>query len=567
MNDIEILNYFPEKSFFPYQKESILNIYDNFLNGSEIVFYEGPFGLGKTVIAKTFANMFKKTYYLTASKGLQKQLITKYPDIKQVKGSDNFPCLIDPKKTKAKAICTIDKERCDHKPIREANTLTYDFDNLCDYWKQKVEAIESKISAHNYDYMITELKYVGDFRYPRSTSHDLKELSLGIFDEAHNIGIKVLHHFDIVLTRTFLSSCSISFPFYETPDKWIEWLIDLNSVQIPYNMKELTDLYKTSTSEATKESCASKLESLESLSQRINVLLKHYNANKHMWIFVPKLYDDNTMQSLKVIPIIVSPFVEDTLFQYFDKKLLMSSTILDPYIMINDLGLKGRKMNYVRYPCPFPLENRPIYPLNIGRLDYESRSANMDSVVKAIEIIMELFPEKKGIIHSNSFTINNYITDYIKRSCFERIVTHSGKGTKNYQHSIQEHIESDYPSVICSPSLIEGIDLPGKLAEFQIIVSLFYDNINESPQLQERQRIEPLYYQWLASVKTIQATGRPLRGMSDICPTFYLDSRFNYFVLKNKSLLSQWWTSAIQPTPHKYSYISDEATKITKDKK
>jgi len=564
MSDIEILNYFPEKSYYPYQKEIILDIYDNFMKGSEIVFCEAGWGIGKTIIAKCLANYFKKSFYMTASKGLQHQLITKYPDIKQIKGSNNFLCKLDEKKTKDKAICTVEKERCDHKPIRENNTLTYDFDNLCDYYKHKVEAIESKISAHNYDYIITELKYVGDFRYPRSSSKDLKELSLGIFDEAHNIGLKVLHHFDITLTRTFLSSCSIMFPFCESPDKWVEWLQDLNSVQIPYNMRELTDLYKTTTHDATKETCASKLEKLESLSQRINVLLKYYNANKHMWIFVPKLFDDGTMNSLKIIPIIVSPFVEDTLFQYFDKKLLMSSTILDPYIMINDLGLNGRKMNYVRYPCPFPLENRPIYPLNIGRLGYEDRSQNMPSAIKAIEIIMALFPDKKGIIHSNSFLLNNYIADYINRPCFERIITHTNKGTKTYQHALQEHIEADYPSVISSPSLIEGVDLPGELAEFQIIVSLFYDNVFESPQLQERKKIEPRYVEWLASVKTIQATGRPIRSMTDICPSFYLDSRFNYFVIRNKDLLSQWWTSAIQKTPHKYSYISDEATKIIK---
>lgn len=561
---MSILDYFPEKEYYPYQKDTILNIFDSFNAGAEIVFCESPFGTGKSVIAKTLANYFKKSYILTASRGLQEQYTKKYPDIKEMSGSNNSPCLIEPKKTKAKAKCTIEKEQCEHKPKRIGDGFEYDFDNLCLYWQRKVDAISSHISVHNYDYLITELKFVGDFRYPRSNSTDLKDLSIGIFDEAHNIGMKILHHYDITLSSQFLLSCGIPFPVCDSNDKWVDWIDDLKKVQIPHQVKILEDLANDSkTHIVLREQIPDKIEKLDSLNARISVLLKHYATNKHMWLFTPKLFDDGSMNSLQVIPIIVSPFVEESLFQYFDKKLLLSSTILNPHIMINDLGLKGRKMNFIGVPCPFPLENRQIYPLNIGLFDYENQDRNLPRLTEAVKIIMDLFPDKKGLVHSNSFYLNNHVFDTLPHKYSDRIITHRGGTTsKSYINAIEEHLKSDKPSVLMTPSAIEGVDLPGKQSEFQICFKLSYDNFVDNPQLKVRKSIDPQFYEWNACVKEIQRTGRSIRSMTDIASTFHCDSRFNYFVNKNKDIIPKWWSAAIQPTPHKYSYIVEEVNKI-----
>lgn len=561
----EILSLFPEKEFFPYQKESILNVYDAFNKGAEIVFLEAPWGTGKTVIGKTFANFFNKTFYLTGSKELQKQILSKYPDVKTVSGRGNFPCLLEPKKSCAKAKCSVGKrEKCSHKPRRETSKLIYDFENLCDYWKQKVEAIEAKISIHNYDYFITETNHVGDFNFPRNyESNNLRDLSLGILDEAHNIGIKILQHYIINISRIFLASIGIPFPTYSTNDEWVTWLQDIKSVDIPANIISLTSQYDDpKTPEFQREKIPDKIENLEDFAEKINLLLSSYGNNKYVWMFIPKTDTNNMMINLKIIPIIVSPFVEEMLFKSFDRKLLMSSTILNPHILIDDLGLKGRRMNYISVPCPFPVSHRLIYPLNIAKFDYENIADHMPLITKTVELIFDLFPNKKGNIHSNSFSMNNYVLDTLSQKYSDRIISHrGGSNLKKYQHAIEEHRASDYPSVIMSPSIIEGIDFPGAESEFQIIFKLFYDNENENPQLKERRKIDPVYYQWLATTKLIQATGRPIRSMTDIAPTFFLDSRLGYFLKKNKNLIPSWWRQSVVDTPHIYSYISEQANK------
>lgn len=520
---------------------------------------EAPPGTGKSIVGKTFSNLFKKTYYLTATKGLQNQIIAKYSDVKSITGRSNHPCFIAPKLTSNKAKCVTEKEfRCSHKPKRIDTGFEYNFNDLCSYWKEKITAIEAKTSIHNYDYYIVEVNHVGDFNYPRNygASQDLSELSLGIFDEAHNIGIKILKHYEINLSRTFFNSVGIPFPTqFENNDEIINWLQNVKEKEIPEQITILK-IHLKSPTPVEEEQILIKLEKLEELSSKINLLLENYLKHKEIWMFIPKIDTFNSITSLKIIPVIISPFVENTLFRYFDRKLLLSSTFLSPQIVVNDLGLKGKRMNYISVPCPFPLEHRPIYPLNIGRLGYDELSLNAPKITKAVEIILNLFPNKKGNIHSNSYTLNNYVLDTLSRKSSERIISHRGEGLKSYQHALTEHLEADYPSVLMSPSIIEGIDLPGIQSEFQIIFKLFYDNLKENPQLEARKRSDPQYYEWLACVKTIQATGRPIRSMQDIAPTFYCDSRFGWFIKKNSELLSYWWKLAIQPTPNNYSFIS-----------
>jgi len=426
-----IQSYFPEKTYFPFQKEAIDSIYQAFLSGSEIVMCESPPGTGKTVIAKTFSNFFHKTFILTSSKGLQKQYITKYDDIAKIDGSRNHFCELLPSKRKSEVdcnnirvpskscyLCPKNKEIscptcenrpsrqvCTHKPLRPEGRLEYTFSELCDYWKNKMTAVESKISVHNYEYLITELKFVGDFKYSRNESKnpDLQDCSIGIFDEAHNLGVKILNQYDIEISDMLLRMSLIDVPnpaLYTTNDLWMGWINDLTFSSIPKILKSLEDELVSSTIKIQREKDIVEIkEYLSDLKYKCLTLIKYYKVNKSMWLFEPKTYADGTFHSLKVLPIIVAPFVEESLFQYFDKKLLLSSTLLNPHIIKNDLGLAGRKINYVSVPCPFPVDHRLIYPLNISPFDFDNQEANLPRMVQAIEIILDLFPTKKGIIH------------------------------------------------------------------------------------------------------------------------------------------------------------------------
>jgi Rad3-related DNA helicase len=59
-------------------------------------------------------------------------------------------------------------------------------------------------------------------------------------------------------------------------------------------------------------------------------------------------------------------------FKKCNKILMMSATILDKDAFCSTLGLTPGEVKFIRVPSDFPLQNRPIYPLNIAYLNYNN---------------------------------------------------------------------------------------------------------------------------------------------------------------------------------------------------
>jgi Rad3-related DNA helicase len=51
---------------------------------------------------------------------------------------------------------------------------------------------------------------------------------------------------------------------------------------------------------------------------------------------------------------------------------MMSATILDKDALCKSLGLAPEEVKFIHVPSDFPLQNRPIYPLNIAYLNYNN---------------------------------------------------------------------------------------------------------------------------------------------------------------------------------------------------
>jgi hypothetical protein len=90
-------NHFPIRvngrpSYRDGQKKAIEFALDAFNQGKRIVILEGPTGSGKSAIGMTLADMVPTSYYLTATKILQDQLVHEFADIVELKGRNAYPC-------------------------------------------------------------------------------------------------------------------------------------------------------------------------------------------------------------------------------------------------------------------------------------------------------------------------------------------------------------------------------------------------------------------------------------------------------------------------------------------
>jgi ATP-dependent DNA helicase DinG len=141
------------------------------------------------------------------------------------------------------------------------------------------------------------------------------------------------------------------------------------------------------------------------------------------------------------------------------KTLMMSATILDKDAFCTSLGLAPGEVKFIQVPSDFPLENRPIYPLNIAYLN--SKRLQLQEVqikiARAIDKLMTLHSNDKGIIHTTSYKQLNFIKENLSQANKRRLLVTDPEIQRD--EVIAGHVNSTKPTVLISPSLYTGLDL------------------------------------------------------------------------------------------------------------
>ena len=89
----------------------------------------------------------------------------------------------------------------------------------------------------------------------------------------------------------------------------------------------------------------------------------------------------------------------------------MSATILDKDAFWSSIGLAPHKVKFIQVPSDFPLQNRPIIPLNVEYLNHNNlqKQEVQIKIARAIDDQMTLHRNYKGIIHTTSYKQLNFI--------------------------------------------------------------------------------------------------------------------------------------------------------------
>jgi Rad3-related DNA helicase len=225
----------------------------------------------------------------------------------------------------------------------------------------------------------------------------------------------------------------------------------------------------------------------------------------------------------------------------------MSATILNEETFERNLGLSSEdnSTKFIQIQSDFPIENRPIFPLSVEYLNF-SNLQQMDvkaKISRAIDNIMHIHSNDKGIIHTSSYEQLNFIKDNLSKTNSRRLILTDPEIERD--EVIREHSESKKPTVLISPSLHTGLDLKDNLSRFQIITKVPYPNISDK-WTSEKRKINEEWYYWQTALRLVQAYGRSIRSKDDWAKTYVLDSAFNYFIKVNKNILPKWFLSAIR---------------------
>jgi Rad3-related DNA helicase len=300
------------------------------------------------------------------------------------------------------------------------------------------------------------------------------------------------------------------------------------------------DFVKKSANTLGDELAVDATRDTERLTRTINNIL----SNPKNWIISDITKDNYESVKVELKPLDIAQHCK-AVFEKCSKVLIMSATILNYKAFCRSIGLSPADVKFIQVQSDFPLEHRPIVPLNVAYLNYNNlQSIEVKAgIARAVDNLMSTYRNDKGIIHTTSYEQLNFIKDNISQENARRLLVTDPEIQRD--EVISQHIRSTKPTVLISPSLHTGLDLKDELSRFQIITKVPYPNKSDRWTNAKREVDEEWYY-WQTALKLIQAYGRSIRSKDDWARTYILDSAFGYFVKRNKDIIPSWFIQAIR---------------------
>ena len=422
----------------------------------------------------------------------------------------------------------------------------------CEYFNQLNKALTSSHSIFNYSMFLALL--------PNKKS--LPERELLVLDEGHLIETEIVKFKGLTISKRrwkrYIHDFKIIDYGYDEIGNWINFLVELESKmlaltgnssfaeslaverKVKYNywkekissredekdyngnsrnkIVSASDLFDSDEEIAEKyadESISEKSEAnlgeelaidamrdTERLTRTINNIL----SNQRNWIVSEIKKENYEAVRVELKPLDVSRYCK-ALFEKCAKTLIMSATILDHKVFCRNIGLNPDKVKFIRIPSDFPVEHRPIIPLNVVYLNYTNLQSNEVklAIAKAVDNLMTLHNNHKGIIHTTSYEQLHFIKENISQANARRLIVTDPEIQRD--EVIFQHTKTMKPTVLISPSLHTGLDLKDELSRFQIITKVPYPNKSDR-WTNAKRNMDTEWYYWQTALKLIQAYGR-----------------------------------------------------------
>ena len=507
-----------------------------------------PTGVGKSHLALMLADWYRKNKnkmarvdIITNSKILQDQYSFTYESIADLKGKENYEC---------------SSYSCSCSQGAEFNRLNKTSCDYCPYSSARDLYMSSGISLTNFYLYILYAMY-------NQKMMEVRDARVLIVDEAHDFDDVMSSFISIKITENIVKRFKFSNEYtilkkltsVRTIADYVDFLEGLNA-EIIITMEQMEkglSSQKRNPVEDKRDIKISKvlntkngdikvmqlITDLKQLNIKIELFLKEFKDNPNNWVLETNYNEKQKQKELSLEPIWAYDYLDKYVFSHYDMVFLMSGTILDKNLFCQLNGLDVTKAAYYSIPSPFEAKNRPIIYMPLGKMSYKNKEETFQRYIPYIKKILNKYAGQKGIIHTNSFELSNWIQKSIDD---ERLVFHD---STNKDEILKWHIETDRPTVLVSPSMDTGVSLDDDLARFQIIAKIPYPSL-ASQKNKMRQINNPEWYAWKTSASLQQACGRAVRGSDDYADTIILDGSFGDVLRHSSHLLPDWFQESIK---------------------
>jgi Rad3-related DNA helicase len=532
------------------QVEDIDKILVAFLDeGFTTVTLSAPTGTGKSIIGAVTAEVLHKmesadqfagaSFLLSPTNILSEQYFKTFQEgrdpldtrFRMIKGAANFNCaaLTTAEEVQTAEMCAI---RLFQKSGEQSMIDT--FCNGCDFALQKRLRDRSRHLITNYAYYFIDRMY----------TQIMAKRTVCVFDEAHLINDLFTDHNAIYVSDSrlkkmsdeIMGNLSISDVNIFKTIKEVAGVLKAGQVNRG-NYKEillqLAEVYSVVTELAQEAADASVRDPkryllMSKMSKKYFGLgckiadLFEYDY-PHAFDFQPlnpKVAQSENEMSVK--PIFVGDMFEVLINAKYN--LLMSATIGDIYAK-KTMTLPNAK--HIRLAPTFPIENKKVIFFKPQALSRDSLQLNqvMSNLKSNCKEIVNHHTEKneRGIILTPSFVLSQTISDYLANSNVKAKIFEHHRGDK-LSLALQRFKEyTGGPAVMITASGFEGMDLPGDLSRYQILVKSPFASLGEA-RVKIILDTYPDLYKLMCLMKIVQGAGRSVRSPTDYATTYILDS-------------------------------------------
>ena len=540
MTDKEIKIYYPIK-YEPrqIQLDALEHTKHNIRRGKKFIMLNLPTGSGKSMFSVMFINWYlnyinkdAKFDILTNSKILQNQYVDEFPFMSSLKGKGSYNCLC------FKGMSC--EEASEFNKVLKKKCVGCPYDMAKESW------ISSRVGLTNFHLFNTLSLFVPEII-------ETKKSNVLLIDESHlfpdilcdfisskisKISLKVLGFNDVTIYSIFNDIKNI-----KTIEDFVDYIEKNFIIKLENQISNIEKILSNPSLDIKDRIKYTKnIVNLKSSISNYNSFLSDYKINHNNWVLdIEQTEDKMFYRNFIIQPVWSHSYLEKTIWKNYDHVIMISGSLLNKDIVCYMNGIVNNKSSYVEYDSPFPTKNHSIYYMKgIGKMSFKEKINTWENQKVVLDKIIKKYKNKKGIIHTNSFEFSSWVQNYYKDN--DRFIFHD---STNRDDALREHIESVKPTILVSPSISVGIDLPGKLCEFQIIIKIPYPSLN-SVKIKKRMSDNKDYYGYATCTSLIQSTGRGVRSSEDVVDTFILDDSFGDLLKYNYKFLPNWFTNLIK---------------------
>lgn len=521
----DLIKYTPRK-----EQTDVLNFVKENVKNNKFFLLDLPPGVGKSHVSLMLSDFFistkkcDKVDMITAGKILQNQYSQTYESINDLKGKENYDCTeFDCSCASGKEFSKLNKSEC----------------ASCPYENSKIAFIDGQVSLTNFHLYLIYALYDKVVLNKRGSK-------LLIIDECHLIDDVICGFISVKITEnnikklTFANEQEIIKELRSVKDikdyvdflKYFEQQAGINATTLNREVES------TNTSDASIKKIQT-LVDLNQVRQKITLFLKEYEDAPNNFVLETNYNEKTKQNELSLEPIWAAKYLEKYVWSKYDYVVLMSGTILDKKIFSSLNGIPDDKSVYFSIPSPFPVKNRPIYYLPVGKMTFNEKNNTFQKYRSVLDKILKKYHDKKGIIHTNSFELSTWINEGIDN---ERLMFHD---SNNRDEMLRTHMETAFPSVFVSPSVSTGVSFDHDKSRFQVIAKIPYPSL-ASQKNKLRQETNPDWYRMVTCQVLIQCCGRSVRSKTDYADTLILDESFSDILGRSSHFLPGWFIESIK---------------------